>query len=1125
MKLLSVRFKNINSLYGEWRIDFTHPDIANSRLFAIVGETGSGKTSILDAITFALYGQTSRQDKFDKKVNEIMTSDTSECYAEVIFKSNNQFYRVKTWQNRARNNSDGNLQQVRRLIAQLSSPDDSEGEIIAESLKEVKAKIPELIGLDFEQCTKAILLAQNNFSAFLKADENARANILEKLSGTEIYSQISVEVYQRAKLAKEDLDAIAGKLSLMKALSAEDRQDYEAQKTALAAQIGELNAKLAETRAQLQWLNDIDLAKRNCDSSLVLQRNHQNDLEAFEPQKTRMEHAQKAAAIEDAFKSLNTVRSSHQAAVKACEDAQEAIQKLTRDAEEAEKLNAIAAQQLCDASKARTDAEPKIRQMREFDQIIRTLDAQVSSHSAEVQRAVQTCKKTEADFKCAQNHVADNAQDLEKIQTELDNDANIETLAASYSGIEAQIKHLNEVKKNLDDACKDLQKAQNQVNDYRNDLNRAEKDENDAKSSFETARSKLDDLRTHLEACLNGKTLDDYKAERDRAEEQIAAYEKVNKFEAERAKLVEGKPCPLCGSTHHPGIDPKEIDARLRELSSRFTELKSCISNIEKLSSKQVAQKSSTDDFEKALAIAQNKKESVLKLLETALQALHTAETKHAELVSKLDGDVSDINAHLAPFGQAITADAKSADKVLETLKTSLERYNKSKALHKKLKEAQTPLKTEEAALQARLSEQQNNLKALQEAHAQLTAQRDAKAKERKDIFGDQNADMLEDSLQKAEQKARQNSELAAQQATAKKTDLTAEQSSLATKQAHQAELKNQLDVSEADFSSKRSAQGFESEDAFLGAKLDTASLEKLVKRSQELAQKTIELKTKAATAQATYEKLSAEKKTDESHETLTERVNAFESDKEQKSQTIGMIQNTLANDDKTKEEAAELKRDYDEKAERFAVWDLLNEYIGAADGKKFKLFAQGLTFDRLIDYANRSLRRFSDRYILVHGTDDEAQPDTENAEKDENAVAASQARTTNTIVRQTSEKGLSFYVLDNYQAGKKRPVTNLSGGEQFLISLALALGLSDMASRKTSIESMFLDEGFGTLDPNLLTQVLESLRLMTSEGHKTVGIISHVDALKDAISAKIEIRKGENGHSSIHGPGVTRII
>lgn len=206
-----------------------------------------------------------------------------------------------------------------------------------------------------------------------------------------------------------------------------------------------------------------------------------------------------------------------------------------------------------------------------------------------------------------------------------------------------------------------------------------------------------------------------------------------------------------------------------------------------------------------------------------------------------------------------------------------------------------------------------------------------------------------------------------------------------------------------------------------------------------------------------------------------------------------GAIKQQLADNAKNIKVMGQLKEGSKKQEQVCAKWDRLNALIGSADGIKFSRMAQGFTFDALLKYANNCLKRMTDRYVLVR--------DTSN-----------------------SSKPLELCVMDNYQAGDRRPVSNLSGGESFLVSLSLALGMSEMSSGKTQIDSLFIDEGFASLDEDYLEAALQTLSSLGNREGKLVGVISHVGALKERIDAQIEVKKLSGGRSTLAGPGVRAV-
>lgn len=208
MKILELRFKNLNSLYGEWKIDFTHPEYVSSGIFALTGPTGAGKSTVLDAICLALYGMTPRLKRINKSENEIMSAHTGECYAEVLFESQTGRFRCHWEQRRAKKSAEGNLQDQQHEII-----DDITGKPIETKKSLVTKVIEEKTGMDFDRFTRSILLAQGGFDTFLKANNEQKSKILEQITGTEIYSEISRRVHEKNRTAKERLDILRAETS------------------------------------------------------------------------------------------------------------------------------------------------------------------------------------------------------------------------------------------------------------------------------------------------------------------------------------------------------------------------------------------------------------------------------------------------------------------------------------------------------------------------------------------------------------------------------------------------------------------------------------------------------------------------------------------------------------------------------------------------------------------------------------------------------------------------------------------------------------------------------------------------------------------------------------------------
>jgi exonuclease SbcC len=224
---------------------------------------------------------------------------------------------------------------------------------------------------------------------------------------------------------------------------------------------------------------------------------------------------------------------------------------------------------------------------------------------------------------------------------------------------------------------------------------------------------------------------------------------------------------------------------------------------------------------------------------------------------------------------------------------------------------------------------------------------------------------------------------------------------------------------------------------------------------------------------------------TSEPAETVSQHLQSLNSQLAQLNQQLGQRQQRLLDHHRGLERHAALAQQLEKQQQQARRWRYLADLIGSADGKKFSEFAQGLTLARLVELANRHLHRLTDRYRITRNP----------------------------------QEHLDLLIIDEYQAGNSRSMNSLSGGESFLVSLALALGLSELAGRKTQIDTLFIDEGFGTLDPDTLEVALSALETLQGTG-KTIGIISHVEALKERVSTQISVRKGAGGVSSLRVVG-----
>jgi exonuclease SbcC len=297
------------------------------------------------------------------------------------------------------------------------------------------------------------------------------------------------------------------------------------------------------------------------------------------------------------------------------------------------------------------------------------------------------------------------------------------------------------------------------------------------------------------------------------------------------------------------------------------------------------------------------------------------------------------------------------------------------------------------------------------------------------------------------------------------------------------------LDGQEAAWLSRLAQADFSAEEDFLAARLTPADLSSLQKQIEEIDRSTADRRIRTADRQRQHEQLLAENRTAESLAALQERRQFLENERKTVQQRIGEYQSRWEANCAAQEKVQTLGEQFGRQQTECRKWDRLELLIGSADGKKYRNFAQGLTFECMVAKANQQLMQMTDRYLLVR---DQTEP-------------------------------LLLNVIDNYQAGEIRTTRNLSGGESFLVSLALALGLSRLASRNVQVDTLFLDEGFGTLDEETLETALETLASLQME-NKLIGVISHVPALKERISTQVRVLNRAGGKSTLAGPGVERV-
>lgn len=1081
MRILQVRFKNLNSLVGEWQIDLMHPAFASDGIFAITGPTGAGKTTILDAICLALYGRTPRLNKVTKSGNEIMSRQTGECFAEVTFETQTGRYRCHWSQHRARKKPDGELQAPKHEIANADS-----GEIVESKIRGVADQIESATGMDFDRFTRSMLLAQGGFAAFLQAAPDDRAPILEQITGTEIYSQISIRVHERQREKREKLNLLQAETVGIVILNPEQEQEIGQAREAKLKDEKDLAARAAETGKAIAWLKTIDELKEGIVNLADQASRLQGDIEAFKSDRQKLSRAMSAASLDGAYAKLTATREQQaedSAGLKAEEEALPGLESSAR--EQAEALKS-AEQKTARTKEELKAAAPTLQKVRSLDQ---KLADQKKSVSEEDQGCKKATAKIDADKEARlekQDKRSKAHETMDLVDGYLKEHAQDEWLISGLAGIEEQIGGLLSKQDEIVQKEADQEASNRTLELATESLDDCQKKSGIRKQELEDALEQLQQGKVALSQLLGDRLLREYRTEKETLLREIAFLTKIAELEDHRAKLEDGKPCPLCGATEHPFAEgnvpvPDETEKKIDALTRLISNAEDREADIKKLEEDESLARNNQTEAENLESAAANDKKAAEKAL---------AEVKNG--LVKLRADFAErrqaVATKLQPLG---IADISETDipSLIASLTARLKAWQaqvKKKAdIAKQIADVDSEVKRLDAVIETQSTALAEKLERLETLKRELATG----SNERNALYGDKSPDDEERRFNKAISDA----EVSEKQARDRHNEL---QQKWNTAKSHVKSLKQRIEQREpklrsleTKFSAALAHVGFSNEEQFLAAILPTEARAELTATAKDLDERQTDLKAIQKERETRLDTEMARKLTDKLLEELEPQFKEQEEALTELRDIIAGLKHKLSENAAAKERIKEKRTAIEAQKIECRRWENLHELIGSADGKKYRNFAQGLTFEMMIGHANRQLQKMTDRYLLAR---DDAQP-------------------------------LELNVIDNYQAGEIRSTKNLSGGESFIVSLSLALGLSHMASKKVRVDSLFLDEGFGTLDEEALDTALETLAGLQQDG-KLIGVISHVPALKERITTQIQVSPLTSGRSQLSGPGCAQV-
>ncbi len=1085
MRILELRFKNLNSLQGEWKIDFNDPEYVNNGIFALTGPTGAGKSTILDAICLALYGETPRLGKITKSDNEIMSRHTGECYAEVVFQSQAGIYRCHWEQRKARKSPDGALQDQIHEIAEITDLSNFEESKLIESKKSrVVAVIEEKTGMDFKRFNRSMLLAQGSFDSFLKADVGHKSEILEQITGTEIYSEISKQVHERKKQENEVLEKLQAQMGEIHFLTDDEIAEITTNITTQKSTNQALKVSLNQTRIAVDWLKNIERLTTDL-ANLQLERAELAKLVTeFQPKKQQLLNANIAMQLDGEYAKLTTVR--------------EGLAKSHKDLAVHNEQLPLAKNAVADSEKALNEAVIQHQAGKEHYktqstiwQKVHTLDYDLTEKNKIAEALINQCTAIESVMAEYQQKLeiqqAQHQQSEIKLaktqQYLMDNKAD-EWLVNHFFAVKNQLSQLqsqaltieNQKKSNDSDNGK-LKEIEIQIEAKTTELAKVEQDKASITAEITLAQTTQQNL-------LDGKSLPEYRREHEGLLRERALLNRIASLEEERKRLKDGEACPLCGSLDHPytkGQIPEQdaVEAKLVILVQRIDQLE-----IQEILCNQLDKKLTAVELQMTL------KSSELTQLQEKLAELTENQQKNRDLLSNLDKQYEDLNREIYSSLQPLNiVKSMNHDELLDHLNERLNQWQIEQKNAESVQASLVMINSEIQQLSNHLQHKKGDLTTKQSELSKVQEELNGKKAERFELFGEQSVKEAQEQL------TAQLQLLETQEIKAKEAQQLAQQKLLLTEQNIQ-QLTQLIEKTQAELHGLESAfianlnqHQFEDETAFLSARLPNNMREQLSAEAKQLEQKEMDLIAREKDRKAQLAIEQAKNITAEPLEKLSSQLIEQENHWIEKQEQLAQLEFKLSENSKALSRIAEKKDAIDAQRTECQRWDKLHGLIGSADGKKYRNFAQGLTFELMVNHANRQLEKMTDRYLLMR---DKAEP-------------------------------LKLNVMDNYQAGEERSTKNLSGGESFIISLALALGLSKMASRKVRVDSLFLDEGFGTLDEEALDTALAVLSNLHGEG-KLIGVISHVSALKERIQTQIRVKPMSGGRSEIIGPGCEQV-
>ncbi|MEB3768038.1 AAA family ATPase [Acinetobacter sp. MD2] len=1198
MKILSIRLKNLASLAGEHCIDFEAEPLANAGLVAIVGKTGAGKSTILDAMCLALFNKMPRLKGSDGKLTDVDGSElltnspltvlrrgTAHGFAELCFIAQDQKRYVARWEiKRANKNANGKLQSIQRSLKCLT-----DGVVIADKPKAVEQHIQHITQLSFEQFTRAVLLAQSEVTAFLKARDNERGELLEYLTNSAIFAKIGQLAFEKTKemtLQRKQIESVLGHIELLSDEELQQLGESFAQEQHKYQQLEEKKQQLQLTH---QWFerkqkleHDIQLKQQQqleqrkiyddlgTDQQLLAQLEifaeirpqvfQQQQLlkiqQQLEPKLNQQQtlfdalkqnfdqETQQYNQAEQALQQLQTFRQQHHTELKQvakyvqdrdyiATQYKQTKQKIQQLEEQLQPI-LIEQQQLAHQAQQLSQQHKNSQFQLEQSNAFSSLDPALHLHLQQLQQFIESYQHIE-------NRIGDIAQaehTLHQDQSQLDDlTQQFGDLPQLHAKIEQQ-QRLNEQQRNRQYQFEKLQQQ------WLDCLGLAQEIEN-----IQIQQQQTFEAETILLAQTKNSEQDYLKAKQASAQlqqflqqQRLLHSENITQL---RDNLQENQPCLVCGSTSHPYRDDtnalseslhilqqqqenqaiqaeqqqfetwQNLQQQLTQLQAKLAQLTTTLTQQqEKYQHQQTQLTDALHAVDLTLDFNQNINQFNIQLQQQTEQNIqlkqqtedHLKLLQHAQMQQlKLQKNIQDITQQLhslqqrkqqlEPILMCLNTDEqqhwnntrlKTAQQLLVCLQTRMQLLQHDELTSKQIEQNQQQQQLIQATLQhikQQLTELNHHLTEVEQTGKQNSEHAAQLIQHMTGLIGQKANEWLiaheqqHQYLQQQYQQIKTTFEQARQHFEQQRNDLEQVKTKLQDTQATLHQIQTEIDAW-----SVQHSQISPSEFLTLLA-VSTQQQQQIRQQLQQVERTLNDIIASLNTLQAQHnEHLHTQPEIDFSalQQHIQTTQTAWQHCSEQRDHyklKLELHQQNLAK-----------QQQFSEQIQTIQVqehrWSKISGLLGDKEGKKFRDYAQQYNLDILLEYANQQLALLSQRYTLKR-----------------------------------LDNSLSLAIIDHDMDGEIRSVASLSGGESFLTALAISLAIANMASGSMKIESLFIDEGFGTLDASSLHMVMNALDQLQSQGRKVV-LISHIQEMHERIPVQIQVQPLGSGSSRIEVVG-----